>query len=678
MAAPTMRRLLPFLLAFLGLLSVPNARAQDAPAVRLTLLSQTAWNSTFDPVHGRELALRFRAENLGTAPIGELSIGLTLYGRVATRTAYEASLGADPAFVIKAETRAREGTLDPGVPRDFELTFQLDETAGLDPDDSGIYPLKIDLRTGLTSVAAIRTPVLFLVREPEEPLALSWTFVLHHPIAVAPDGTFSDDLELALEPGGRIGSQIAALSALAADPAAPAVDVAVSPLLLTQLAAMRDGYRVSTETGARDVAAGQGGALLAERALEAMRELADATNVRVTALPFASPELPALLSGGLGRDVDVQIDLGRQVVADLLETTPVTSVLRPPGAALDEATLEELSGSGISTLVAGPATVEPSPQPLGFVGPPAATLGPEGEFVALVPEPSLMAVLQSSLPADDPVLAAQVVLGELATIWQELPGQRRGVTVVLSEDLELSAAFYGPFSRIVSGAPWLDPAHASEFALEFAPPESSALSAPSPRSFGSTYVAELRQARRRVDTYRSMLAEPSDRPDRLDETLLLAESRQFLSNPDDGLAFIASVQDAVGSVFRGITVDSADEITLASSAGAGIPVAVGNTGEEAVLVNVRLLSNRLRETPSIELELAPGDVQNVTFRVDVRSTGRFQVLLQVVAPGGRLLVERPLTVRSTVYNRIALVITIVAAAMLLALWARRFLPSRTS
>jgi hypothetical protein len=68
----------------------------------------------------------------------------------------------------------------------------------------------------------------------------------------------------------------------------------------------------------------------------------------------------------------------------------------------------------------------------------------------------------------------------------------------------------------------------------------------------------------------------------------------------------------------------------------------------------------------------------VTFRVDVRSTGRFQVLLQVVAPGGRLLVERPLTVRSTVYNRIALVITIVAAAMLLALWARRFLPSRTS
>jgi hypothetical protein len=35
-------------------------------------------------------------------------------------------------------------------------------------------------------------------------------------------------------------------------------------------------------------------------------------------------------------------------------------------------------------------------------------------------------------------------------------------------------------------------------------------------------------------------------------------------------------------------------------------------------------------------------------------------------------------VRSTVYNRIALLITIAAAFVLLGLWARRFLPRRTS
>ena len=54
------------------------------------------------------------------------------------------------------------------------------------------------------------------------------------------------------------------------------------------------------------------------------------------------------------------------------------------------------------------------------------------------------------------------------------------------------------------------------------------------------------------------------------------------------------------------------------------------------------------------------------------------VEVQVAAPAGRVLEVQPLTVRSTVYNRIALFITIGAAVLLLALWARRFLPRRTS
>ena len=39
-----------------------------------------------------------------------------------------------------------------------------------------------------------------------------------------------------------------------------------------------------------------------------------------------------------------------------LQTIPMTSVLRPPGAALDDQTLDALPDLGVSTLVAGPAT----------------------------------------------------------------------------------------------------------------------------------------------------------------------------------------------------------------------------------------------------------------------------------------------------------------------------------
>jgi Family of unknown function (DUF6049) len=682
MTAPTMRRLAFTFLALLGVLlaPVPTVSAQEPPVVRLTLLEQTPWNSSFDETNARELFVRFRAENLGSVSIDDLAIGVTLYGRVLSRSAFEASLLADPAVTLKAETRPREGTIEPGQTRDFELTFLLDGSVGLDPDDTGIYPLKIDLRSGFTSLGAIRTPVVFLVREPVEPLRLSWTLVLHHPIEFGPDGQFtSTEMETALAPGGALGARIAALQELSTAPAQPAVDVAISPVLLTQLARMRDGYEVRVGDEVLAVEAGEGGALLAEETLDALHDdIAQAPNIRMSAMPFSAPELPSLVAGGLGRDLAIQIDRGRDVVEEMLTTTSVAGVLRPPGGALDDATLRELPGVGVSTLLVGPSTVETTPQPLGFAGPPAASLSESGSLRAVVPDPSVATLLQSGLASADPVRAAQVVLGEIASIWQERPGELRGIALVLSEDALLPASFFAPFTRRIAGAPWLTPMHAGEFATAFAPNEPSGLVAPSAGRFSSSYVDELKQARRHIATYRSMLVEPGTEPDRLETLLLFAESRQYLSSPDEGLAFIAGVRESVDAVFGAISVDSAEVITLTSSTGSGVPVTVRNDAEEALRVSVQLESVGLSDTPTVPLVLGPGDEQTITFRVDLVRTGRFEVRLRVVAPAGRLIQERTLVLRSTVYNRIALVITITAALVLLALWARRFLPRRTS
>jgi hypothetical protein len=685
MGRPTMRRLVSPLLALLALLAfplgtvsaqTPSPSPSAAPsAVRLTLLSQTAWNTPSQ----RELIVRVRAENLTDAPIGELSIGATLYGRVISRSTYEASLVADPAVAIDAYPFPRDGALEPGVPRDFEIAFTLD-SPGIDPDDSGVYPFKVDVRSGSVSLAAIRTPVVFLVRTPELPLVVSWTFVLDFPVTFGPDEVFeSDALAIALAPGGRLAAQINSLLRLSTDSRLPAVDVAISPVLLTQLGRMRDGYEVATEDGGvREVPEGEAGALLAGQALASLRSIAAAPSVRVSALPFSMPELPSLLSGGLSRDFDDQLGLGTAVVADMLQTTPVPGLLRPPGAVLDDETLQALGERGLTTLVGGPTTIVPPPQPLGFVGPPTAAIGEDGRLVAIVPEPAATALVDATVQAD-PILAAQVLLGELATIWQEQPGVERGVALVLSEDLLAPSAFYGAFARGVADAPWLDTMHGLEFRAAFPPPSPTSLAPSTTRVFPTTYVGELKRARRRVDTYRSMLVGPSDEPDRLDRMLLLAEARQFLADPSGGLAFITSVHDTVDTIFNAITVSSADVITLTSSTGSGIPVTVSNGADVAVRVTVRLAeSPYLRGSPSVDLELGAGDSQTITFRVDAQRTGRFSVSLQVVAPDGRIIEKKDLVVRSTVYNRIALLITVAAAVVLLGLWARRFLPRRTS
>ena len=57
MTAPTMRRLALTFLALLGVLlaPVPTVSAQEPPVIRLTLLEQTPWNSSFDETNAREL-----------------------------------------------------------------------------------------------------------------------------------------------------------------------------------------------------------------------------------------------------------------------------------------------------------------------------------------------------------------------------------------------------------------------------------------------------------------------------------------------------------------------------------------------------------------------------------------------------------------------------------------------
>ena len=176
-----MRRFAGLLLvAFaLFLLPLPQSVAQE-PAVRLTLVAQSPWNSTIE----RTVEVKVRAQNLSDQPLTDLSVGWTLWGPVFTRTDFEDSLTSDPesAVAIGGNTIVQEGTIEPGGSRVFTVRLPL-ESDGISATESLIYPLKIDLRTGFISLAALRTPVIFLVRQPQTPLRLVWTFVLHEPVS---------------------------------------------------------------------------------------------------------------------------------------------------------------------------------------------------------------------------------------------------------------------------------------------------------------------------------------------------------------------------------------------------------------------------------------------------------------------------------------------------------------
>jgi hypothetical protein len=175
-----------------------------------------------------------------------------------------------------------------------------------------------------------------------------------------------------------------------------------------------------------------------------------------------------------------------------------------------------------------------------------------------------------------------------------------------------------------------------------------------------------------------MLVDKSVEPDRLDTMLLLAESGQFLVDQTAGFSFVGSAREQIGSVFGAVRPDTTQPITLTSSSGTGIPIRLTNGNLEPLRVSVRLVSPHLSGTPQSSMVLRADSTQTVNFDVELNTTGRFPVDVEVTSPSGRVISKGTLIVRSTAYNRFALLITIGAAVLALLVWARRFVPRRTS
>lgn len=668
------RALLAITLVMLGWVGIApmHARAQTQTDVALILLSETAWSSPTEP----ELRLAFRAQNGGAAPIEDLTIGVTIGAAIRSRSAYEDSLTEGPGLPIFATTIAEPGTLEAGRPRRFSVVIDLSTIGGLSPTDSLVYPMRIDLRSAGTPVAALDTPMVFVVRKPEVPLLLSATIELTGPMAFDPQGRLADrSLEAAVAPRGSLAAEVRGLKRLATSGAA--VQLAVEPALLDQLQRMSDGFQRSDGS---TVASGVGAAADAAALITTLRRVAASSGVNVSVMPFAAPNIPSLLASGLATDLASQEALGRDVVTSVLGVEPDAMVTRPPGGALSDPAVQSLAALGTTTILANADTVARPPQPNGFAPPPTGSLAVGGQVVALVlPDPGTQNLLASAGFLDDPVRAAQALIGELVTIWREqpIPSQPRGVAILLPSGLP--PRFWGAFLDRIATAPFLEPVAAGDLVREIPPPAApSELAARASDRFTPTYVDAIKRERRDLLALRSMLVGPSGAPDQLGADLLRAESAIYLENEDAGRAWIDQVSRATGEVFARSVPDVSQEFTFLQETGS-IPLLMGDPGDLPIRFIVQLRSNRFlfpsgdRQTVTLT---QPNQV--VTFRVTAKAAGQSPIQVIVRAPTGRPIRQATLVVRSRAVNRIAAAVTVAAALALVALWARRLVRRRTS
>ena len=144
--------------------------------------------------------------------------------------------------------------------------------------------------------------------------------------------------------GGGIVAQVEALrDLLRSAPSGTALDLVISPIALDQLERAADGYERSDGTEvARDAPAPRA----AQETLERIREIAASPQARLHAMPFAAPRLPALLTSGLASHLDAQWRLGDETFERIVGERPDPTVARPPGLALDQASIDAMAAHG--------------------------------------------------------------------------------------------------------------------------------------------------------------------------------------------------------------------------------------------------------------------------------------------------------------------------------------------
>lgn len=653
-------------LAFAG--PIPDALAQAQGTVTLRLVSQTPILTPDKPT----LKITIHATNAGSSDVANLQVGVVIGAKILTRTAFESTLTNGPGTPVLAVTSRVDGPLAAGASRDLSVQVTPTSIPTL-LDDSQVYPLRVSVRDGSTGaeLGGLNSAVIEVVRAPEKPLRLGWTFEVAGGPALDPQGRATTAIESALSPTGTLSQQVAAISGLA-DGGVP-FDMAVEPSLLEQLGRMTDGYE---QAGGTTVATGEAGAARASAVLAGLKTAATGRRTQLTTEPFAWPSIPALLQGGLGRDLGAQNFLGRTTMSQVFGVSPDLSVTRPPGGALNDQALRALTGRSISLVLAQPDAVARPPQTNDFAPPPAALVAEGNTSATLVlPDPGTQALLDDPALTQDPVRAAQVTLSELATVWKQEPVPSgdtvRGVAVTLSSTLP--AGFWGAFTHRVTRASFLQPVTAQNLVAQVPPlAQPVELAASAPATFRSPYINALHAARRNVAAFRSMLPAGDLQPDRLNRNLFVAESAVYLSDEQAGRAWISGVRSTIDPVFASALPPADQAFTFTSRSGT-IPLSLGDPGPRPLKVVITLGSPRMTfpdgSTKTVTLDRAN---QIVTFAIKTNAVGPSAVVVNVRAPNGHTIGQQTLVIRSTAVNTIALAITLGAGLVLVLLWARRW------
>lgn len=635
------------LLLALVLLLVAPARvdAQTRPAARLGLASQTAW------VRGSSAFVMRLDVDAVRAP-QRLDLEVTVHRAARSRSQFVRTIDGELLGASVHSDRVPFGTLrfDPGGA--ISLRIDLPELR------TGVYPVSVALVDNETD-DVVASLVTHLVKVPAEdvevPLAVAW---------VQPYGA-----DPALQPSGNVSLPDSALDQLRAVASQLGGDVpmtvAPTPETIAALATLDDGRTVA--------------------ALAALL-----TRHQVVSSPFVDLDLSALVAADRVEDVARQRTEGDRALDEVLGITGDNRSWATNGVVTADA-IDALDELGVRRVILDDDTLEPLSSSatggLTLTRPFRVAGSGATELDAFVVDAGLVAHFDRR----DPVLAAHLLLADLAVLHQDLPGLARGVVVRPPLEWEPSDVFLSTVLLNLSTSPLLRPVTLSELFDGVDPllddedePVVRELADAEPQSLGFNPGA-VERARDAMAAFESLLVlRSSANLDLLDRLLLVAQSSDL--SPPVRRDYIAGVTASIADATSKVRVLGDRTYRLTAREGT-IPLTLVNDNDYDVRVEVELASDKLTFTDSgtegrperRQLVLRANSTTTEAVPVKARTSGTFSMRVTLRSPDGRLqLGASRFTITSTVASGIGVLLSVGAAAFLLLWWARHWRTVRRS
>ncbi|MFI6534561.1 DUF6049 family protein [Nonomuraea sp. NPDC050547] len=545
----------------------------------------------------------------------------------------------------------------------------------------GVYPITVEVVPVAASWQPLAKAHTFLTyMPPATPKLPRNRLSVALPIVDAPhrsdDVTFVDDkLAAALKPGGRL-ADLAAL----AKTAPKNVTWFVEPGLLDDVQAMAKGYTLRNgKKQPADPAAAPW--------LDSLRT--SLTGAPVVAIPYGDPDVAALAHQGLDNGVKTAIAAADVAAARHFKRDIPTTVNWPVAGKLDDDALDLLSVGKVGTVLLNPANVPPQ-TPATTTLDAATTLDSvSGPVTALLPDEELSRMFElDSAAGRTAVLNKQRFIAETAMIAAE-PGQvrPRNLVVAPSRRWDPDPAFVSALLKTAARLPWLASGELGSIKpAKVQTPRTGLVYTEQDRKeeLSAKYLEPVKEAAAEADLATRITTDK--RSAGFENAVLRLTSSAWRNSTRAGRSATKQIDAALGKRLGLITISGASRDQPRTLAGVDgqVPISVRNGLSTSVTLMVDVSSNN-RELLQIDskyvkkrMTIGKGEIGTVPVPMTVKTSGDATITVQLETADGVAYGDPvKLTIRTTGYTGIALVIVGGALSVMLAAVVTRILRRRS-